>query len=134
MKRKQAGDFDQGLLDLYDRFIHGAVSRREFLDRATKYTVGGITAAALLDALSPRYALAQQVAPNDPRIKAEYITYPSPDGHGSVARASCPAREYRRKGARRGRRAREPRPSTPTWKTSRAASPWPGLWAWRRTA
>ena len=84
MKRKQAGDFDQGLLDLYDRFIHGAVSRREFIDRATKYTVGGITAAALLDALSPRYALAQQVAPNDPRIKAEYITYPSPDGHGSV--------------------------------------------------
>jgi carboxymethylenebutenolidase len=84
MRRKTAKDFDQGLLDLYDGFVHGRVSRREFLERATAYTAAGVTAAALLDQLMPRYAWAQQVAPDDPRIAAETIEYSSPQGHGTI--------------------------------------------------
>jgi len=92
MERMKASDFDQGLLDLYDGYAHGTVSRREFLDKAAKYAVGGLTAAALLDMLSPRYALAQQVDPKDPKLKSEYITYNSPNGHGSIkAYVSRPA-------------------------------------------
>ena len=81
MKRQQATDFDQGLLDLYDEYVHGQTDRRGFLNRATKFAVGGVTAAALLDSLKPDYALAQQIATDDERISAEYIEYPSPEGH-----------------------------------------------------
>lgn len=84
MDRKKASDFDQELLDLYDRYVHGGMDRREFLDRAGKFAVGGVTAAALVDALMPNYALANQVAQNDPRIKAETIEYASPKGHGKI--------------------------------------------------
>ena len=84
MDRKEASDFDQELLDLYDGYAHGWIERREFLDRAAKFTVGGITAAALLETLSPNYALAKQVDENDPRIKGEFIEYNSPDGHGLI--------------------------------------------------
>ncbi len=84
MERKKAGDFDQGLLDLYDGYAHGHMERREFLDKAAKYAVGGITVAALLESLSPNYALARQVAPDDPSIDAGMIDYESPDGHGTI--------------------------------------------------
>lgn len=84
MVRKQAKDFDQGLLNLFDKLVHGDINRREFLDGAAKYAVGGMTAAALLETLSPHYALAQQVAPDDPRIEADYVDYASPRGHGTV--------------------------------------------------
>ncbi len=84
MPRKTAKDFDQGLLDLFDGLVHGQMSRREFLDKAAVYAVGGVTAAGLLEALSPNYALAEQVAPDDPRITTEVIEYSSPDGHGTV--------------------------------------------------
>ena len=84
MTRKRASDFDQGLLNLFDKLVHGDIDRRQFLDRATKYAVGGMTAAGLLKALSPDYALAQQVAPDDPRISADYVDYPSPQGHGTI--------------------------------------------------
>lgn len=83
-KRKKATDFDQGLLDLFDGYVHGLMERREFLEKAGKYAVGGMTAAMLLDALSPNYALANQVEETDARIKGEMIEYPSPDGHGTV--------------------------------------------------
>ncbi|WP_417770236.1 YghX family hydrolase [Stappia sp.] len=82
--RKTAKDFPQELLELYDFYAHGRIDRREFLDRAAKYTVGGVTALALLQQLSPNYALAQQVAPDDPAIETSRITYPSPNGHGEV--------------------------------------------------
>ncbi|WP_417720877.1 YghX family hydrolase [Salipiger sp.] len=82
--RMTAADFDQDLLDLYDFYAHGKITKREFLDRAGKFAVGGLTAAALLSMLSPDYALAEQVSFNDPDIVAEYITYPSPNGHGEV--------------------------------------------------
>ena len=84
MTRMKANDFDQGLLDLFDQYVHGGVSRREFLDRAKVFAVGGLTAAGLLETLSPQYALAQQVAPDDSRITAEYIEYDSPQGYGKV--------------------------------------------------
>jgi carboxymethylenebutenolidase len=84
MTRKKASDFDQGLLDLFDSYVHGGIDRREFLDRAKVFAVGGLTAAGLLEALSPQYALAQQVAPDDERIEAGYIEYDSPEGYGKV--------------------------------------------------
>ena len=84
MQRMTAKDFDQELLDLYDFYAHGKITKREFLDRAGKFAVGGLTAAALLNMLSPNYALAEQVSFNDPDIVPEYITYPSPNGHGEV--------------------------------------------------
>ena len=84
MNRMTAKDFDQELLDLYDYYAHGKITKREFLDRAGKFAVGGVTAIGLLGMLSPNYALAQQVSFNDPDIVPEYITYPSPGGTGDV--------------------------------------------------
>ncbi|MGZ2256591.1 YghX family hydrolase [Roseobacter sp. A03A-229] len=84
MTRMTAKDFDQELLDLYDFYAHGKITKREFLDRAGKFAVGGVTAAALLNMLSPNYALAEQVSFNDPDIHADYIMYPSPNGTGDV--------------------------------------------------
>ena len=84
MERLKASDFPQEVLKLFDGYVHGMLDRREFLDGATKYAVGGFTAAAMLEALRPNYAMAQQVAKNDPRIKAEYVSYASPQGSGTV--------------------------------------------------
>ncbi|OZI49389.1 YghX family hydrolase [Bordetella genomosp. 4] len=84
MSRLTARDFSPELLELYDGYVHGRISRRDFLDRAAKYAVGGLTAATILASLSPDYAMAQQVQFTDPDIVAEYIEYPSPNGHGQV--------------------------------------------------
>lgn len=84
MTRLTATDFPQELLELYDFYTHGRITKREFLDRAGKFAVGGVTAVALLATLSPNYALAQQVEFTDPDIMPEYITYSSPLGHGEV--------------------------------------------------
>lgn len=84
MTRLTAKDFHPELLELYDFYAHGRITKREFLDRAAKFAVGGITAATILASMSPNYALAQQVPPTDPDIVAETITYPSPKGHGEV--------------------------------------------------
>ncbi|HYT53079.1 MAG TPA: dienelactone hydrolase family protein [Verrucomicrobiae bacterium] len=83
MERKKASDFDPQLLGLFHRYVHGGISRREFLDGAAKFAVGGLTATALWDMLRPNYALAQQVAKDDKRIKADYTNYPSPKGNSS---------------------------------------------------
>ncbi|HVL20971.1 MAG TPA: dienelactone hydrolase family protein, partial [Amaricoccus sp.] len=83
-QRKRASEFDQRILELYDGYVHGRMSKRAFLDHAAKYTVGGVTAAAVLQALQPNYALAAQVAPDDPEIVTERVRYPSPDGNGEV--------------------------------------------------
>lgn len=83
-RRLTAADFPPELLELYDFYAHGRITKREFLDRAAKFAVGGMTAAALLATLSPDYALAQQVPAGDPDIVTETITYPSPNGHGEV--------------------------------------------------
>ncbi|MEM9443310.1 MAG: dienelactone hydrolase family protein, partial [Pseudomonadota bacterium] len=84
MERKKASDFDPELLELFDGYVHGHVTKRAFFDRAAKFAVGGVTVAALVDSLMPNYALAQQVDPNDPAITGERISYDSPDGHGSI--------------------------------------------------
>ncbi len=84
MERRTAGEFDQELLNLFDLYVHGDIDRRGFLERAAKFAVGGMTAAGLLDALSPRFAEAQQVAKDDKRLRAEWIDYESPQGTGKV--------------------------------------------------
>lgn len=84
MERKTAHDFDQELLEAYDYYVHGMIDRRTFLDRAAKYAVGGLTAMALLEMLSPSYALASQVPKDDPRVTSDYVKYPSPEGSGEM--------------------------------------------------
>jgi len=84
MERKTAADFDQELLNLFDRYVHGGISRRELLDGAARFAVGGLTAAAIVESLSPHYAWAQQVPKDDRRIRTEYVSYPSPQGYGSI--------------------------------------------------
>jgi len=84
MERKKASDFDQELLNLFDRYVHGGLSRREFLDGAARFAVGGLTVAGILEGLSPNYAWAQQVPANDARLRAEYVEYPSPQGSGTM--------------------------------------------------
>jgi len=84
MQRKRASDFDQRILELYDGYVHGKLSKRQFLDNAGKYTLGCITAAAVLESLQPNYAMAQQVAPDDPAIRTERVSYDSPRGHGRI--------------------------------------------------
>ncbi|MEZ5284450.1 MAG: dienelactone hydrolase family protein [Vicinamibacterales bacterium] len=84
MERKTAHDFDQELLILFDAYVHGALDRRGFLDKAAKYAVGGVTAAMLLEQLSPKFAEAQVVKPGDARITAEHVEYASPQGSGTM--------------------------------------------------
>ena len=84
MERKTAADFDPDLLILFDAYVHGHIDRRGFLDRAGKFAVGGVTAGMLLDALSPKFAEAQQVSPTDARIRTEYLSYPSPQGNATT--------------------------------------------------
>ena len=84
MERKKASDFPPEVLKLFDGYVHGSVSRRDFLDRAAKYAIGGFTAAAMLESLKPNFAWAQQVPKDDSRIKADYQTYPSPQGSGTL--------------------------------------------------
>ena len=84
MERLKATDFPQEVLKLFDGYVHGMLDRREFLDGAAKYAVGGFSAAAMLESLRPNYALAEQIAKDDKRIKAEYATYSSPLGTGNV--------------------------------------------------
>ncbi len=82
--RETAADFDQNLLNLYDDYVHGRVERRDFMVRAAKFAVGGLTVEALLSRLSPNYSFAQQVANDDPRIVANAIEYDSPKGAGKM--------------------------------------------------
>jgi carboxymethylenebutenolidase len=84
MERKTAHDFDQELLVLFDAYVHGLIDRRGFLDKAAKYAVGGVTAAMLLDQLSPKFLEAQVVKPEDTRIKVESLEYDSPKGSGKM--------------------------------------------------
>ena len=82
--RLTAADFDQELLILFDAYVHGDIDRRGFLDQAARFAVGGLTAAGLLAALSPDFAIAQVVPQGDPRITTERIEFDSPLGYGEV--------------------------------------------------
>jgi len=84
MQRKTSADFDPEVLKLFDKYVHGIIDRRGFLLGAAKYAVGGITATALLDALNPKFAEAEQVKKNDSRINARFVEYASPAGYGRM--------------------------------------------------
>jgi carboxymethylenebutenolidase len=84
MTRKTAQDFDQELLILFDAYVHGGIDRRRFLERAQKFATAGMTATALLAALSPDFAAGQQVPKDDKRVTTQTITCPSAAGSGSV--------------------------------------------------
>ncbi len=84
MTRKTAKDFHPQALKLFDQYVHGQLSRRGFLERAAQFAAAGITAEGLLLALSPSFAEAEQVSGKDPRIKARYVEYPSPQGYGTL--------------------------------------------------
>jgi carboxymethylenebutenolidase len=81
---RTASDFDPEVLSLFDKYVHGDLDRRAFLDRAARYAVGGITALGLLDALTPKFAMAQQVPSTDKRLKTEYLEFDSPSGYGKA--------------------------------------------------
>jgi carboxymethylenebutenolidase len=84
MERRKASDFPQELLNLFDGYVHGRMSRREFLDEAPRFAAGGVTAAALFEMLKPNYGWAVQIPADDERISTEYDTVPSPRGNGSI--------------------------------------------------
>jgi carboxymethylenebutenolidase len=84
MNRKNATDFPQELLDIYDEYVHGIIDRRLFFSKAAKFAVAGVTVAALVNSLSPHYAWAEQLSQSDSRLKTEYASYDSPDGHGKM--------------------------------------------------
>lgn len=85
MARKTADQFDQRILDLYDDYAHGRLKRREYLKQLAAFAVGGLTVEALEHNLSPNYALAEEVANDDPRIKVKTVTYNSPQGGGEIS-------------------------------------------------
>lgn len=82
--RKTAKDFHPRLLEMFDGYVHGKMSKRDFLAQAGKYAAVGVTGAMLLEQLQPNYALAQQVAPDDPSIETSIVSYDSPSGHGTI--------------------------------------------------
>jgi carboxymethylenebutenolidase len=83
-ERKNASDYPPEVLELFDGYVHNALSRREFLSRAAKYAVGGMTALAMLESLQPNFARAEQVSKEDARLVTEYATYESPNGSGKM--------------------------------------------------
>lgn len=83
-ERKTAKDFHPETLRLFDRYVHGDISRRDFLTGAAKFAVAGMTAVTILQALTPNYAMGQQVATDDPKLETRYLTYPSPKGYGEL--------------------------------------------------
>jgi carboxymethylenebutenolidase len=83
-QRLTANDFHPEILKLFDRYVHGMIDRRGFLDGAAKFAVGGMTAAAILQALSPNYAWAEQVPESDKRIATMMLDYDSPKGQGKM--------------------------------------------------
>jgi carboxymethylenebutenolidase len=83
MKKLKREDIDQEVLDLYDDYAHNRLDRRQFVERLSLYTAGGITLPALMSFIMPDYTK-QQVMKNDPRLKSEYINYNSPKGGGEI--------------------------------------------------
>jgi carboxymethylenebutenolidase len=83
-RRQTAADFHPEVLRLFDAYVHGGIDRRGFLERAATFAIGGVTAAGLLEALSPRFAEAQQVPPKDARIEGSYVELAAPKGYGKV--------------------------------------------------
>ena len=83
MAEERKETFHPEIFRFFDRYTHGFIDRREFLEGVSKFAVGGMTGAAILEAFT-KNMLAQQVAPDDKRIRAESVSAPSPKGHGSI--------------------------------------------------
>ncbi len=83
-QRKQAKDFDQRILEIFDGYVHGKITKRDFMRQAGRYAAAGVTGAMIFEQLQPNYAWAQQVMPDDPSIETMEVTYDSPDGHGEI--------------------------------------------------
>ncbi|WP_339824877.1 YghX family hydrolase [uncultured Parasphingorhabdus sp.] len=84
LSRKRASDFHPHILEIFDGYVHGAISKRDFIRQAGKFAAAGVTGAMILDQLQPNYAWAAQVEPDDPSITAERISYDSTEGHGQI--------------------------------------------------
>jgi carboxymethylenebutenolidase len=84
MQRKRASDFHPEVLKLFDQYVHGLIDRRGFLEQAARFAMAGVTASMLLDALNPRFAEAQQIAKDDPRLATSTVDYDSPKGTAKV--------------------------------------------------
>ncbi|MEP7155398.1 MAG: dienelactone hydrolase family protein [Betaproteobacteria bacterium] len=84
MQRKTASDFHPEVMKLFDQYVHGIIDRRGFLAAAAQYAAAGVSATALLEMLNPKFAEAQQIKPDDPRIVTRYVEYPSPQGYGKM--------------------------------------------------
>ena len=84
MKKIRNEDLGQEVFDLFDSYVHSRINRREFMDQLSKYALGGLSVAAIFDYLSPKYAEAQQIKTDDPRLRSEYIEYQSPEGAGTM--------------------------------------------------
>jgi hypothetical protein len=101
-------------IELYNRFIHGEIDRRDFLRGAERFAVTGLSAAAIVEALMPNYALGQQIRKDDERIKASYETVPSPNGNGYIRGYFSSGRQAPIPAARRERNCPESSSSTRT--------------------
>lgn len=85
-------DIKQEVFDLYDDYAHNRIDRRIFMHKLSTYAVGGLTVASMMSFLMPDYEGGVQIKHDDPRIKSEYIDYPSPKGGGTIkALLSTPA-------------------------------------------
>jgi carboxymethylenebutenolidase len=84
MNKIRNEDLGQEVFDLFDSYVHSQINRREFMEKVSRYAIGGLSAAAIFDYLSPKYAEAQQIKPDDPRLSSEYIAYESPEGAGKM--------------------------------------------------
>jgi len=84
VRRMKASDFHPYILEIFDGYVHGKLTKREFIREAGKYAAAGITGLMILNQLAPDYALAQQVKADDPAIVTSRVTVPSPEGHGAI--------------------------------------------------
>ena len=84
MTRLTARDFAPEVMQLFDQYVHGRIDRRGFLEAASQHASGGVSALMLLQALSPNFAMAQQVKPDDARLDARFVEIDSPSGNGKA--------------------------------------------------
>ena len=124
MERKKASDYPPDVLKLFDGYVHGGINRREFLDRAAKYAVGGFTAAAMLESLRPNFALAQQVPKTDSRHPRRIPAVPVAAGLRNDARILRATGERRPASCRASSSSTRIAASIRTSRMSRAGSPW----------
>ncbi len=82
--RMKASDFHPYILEIFDGYVHGKLTKREFMREAGKFAAAGVTGLMILNQLKPDYAMAQQVRADDPAIITSRVTVPSPEGHGSI--------------------------------------------------